>query len=36
MEFLFKERDFEAFDLWLLRGEAWGLPDMESFAQGLQ
>jgi transposase len=31
-----KERDFEAFDLWLRRGGTCGLPDVESFAQGLQ
>ena len=33
---LMKERDFEAFDLWLTRGERCGLPDMETFTQGLQ
>ena len=33
---LMKERDFEAFDLWLNRGERCGLPDMETFTQGLQ
>jgi len=33
---LMKERDFEAFDLWLTKGERCGLPDMESFTQGLQ
>jgi transposase len=33
---LMKERDFEAFDLWLTRGERCGLPDMEPFPQGLQ
>lgn len=33
---LMKERDFEAFDLWLTRGERCGLPDRETFTQGLQ
>ena len=33
---LMKERDFEAFDLWLQRGERCGIPDLESFTQGLQ
>jgi transposase len=33
---LMKERDFEAFDHWLLKGERCGLPDMETFTQGLQ
>jgi transposase len=32
---LMKERDFEAFDLWLTRGERCGLPDLETFTQGL-
>jgi transposase len=33
---LMKERDFDAFDLWLTKGEGCGLPDMETFTQGLQ
>lgn len=33
---LMKERDFEAFDFWLQRGERCGIPDLESFTQGLQ
>lgn len=33
---LMKERDFEAFDRWLQRGERCGIPDLESFTQGLQ
>lgn len=33
---MMKERDFEAFDLWLTKGERCGLPDMETFTQGLQ
>ncbi len=33
---LMKERDFEAFDLWLTKGERCGLPDVETFTQGLQ
>lgn len=33
---LMKERDFEAFDLWLKKGERCGLPDLETFTQGLQ
>jgi transposase len=33
---LMKERDFDAFDLWLMKGEGCGLPDMETFTQGLQ
>jgi transposase len=28
--------DFEAFDLWLTKGERCGLPDMQTFATGLQ
>ncbi len=31
-----KERNVEAFDRWLTRGETCGLPDMETFTQGLQ
>lgn len=33
---LMKERDFEAFDLWLKKGEKCGLPDVQTFTQGLQ
>jgi transposase len=33
---LMKERDFEAFDLWLEGCLRCGLPDLESFAQGVQ
>ncbi len=33
---LMKDRDFEALDCWLTRGEKCGLPDMETFTQGLQ
>jgi transposase len=33
---LMKERDFEAFDLWLTKGARCGLPDLETFTQGLQ
>ncbi len=33
---LMKERDFEAFDFWLQRAERCGIPDLESFTQGLQ
>lgn len=33
---LMQKRDFEAFDLWITRGERCGLPDMETFTQGLQ
>jgi transposase len=33
---LMKERDFEALDLWLTKGERCGLPDLETFTQGLQ
>ena len=31
-----KDRDLEAFDLWLTRGARCGLPDVETFTQGLQ
>ena len=33
---LMKKHDFEAFDLWLTKGERCGLPDMQSFTTGLQ
>jgi transposase len=33
---LMKKRDFEALDLWLTRGAKCGLPDVETFTQGLQ
>ena len=33
---LMKEHDFEAFDPWLTRGAKCGLPDIETFTQGLQ
>jgi transposase len=33
---LMKERDFEAFDLWLKKGERCGPPDLQTFTQGLQ
>lgn len=33
---LMKKRDFEAFDLWLKKGEKCGLPEMETFTQGLR
>jgi len=33
---LMKERNFEAFDLWLMKSKRCGLPDVETFTQGLQ
>lgn len=33
---LIKEQDFEAFDLWLTKGESCGLPDFQTFTAGLQ
>ncbi|WP_374229004.1 transposase [Ktedonobacter sp. SOSP1-52] len=33
---LMKKRNFEAFDLWLARGERCGIPDVETLAQGLR
>lgn len=33
---LMKKHDFEAFDLWLTKGERCGLPDMQTFTTGLQ
>lgn len=33
---MFRERDAAAFDAWLLQCSTCGIPDMETFGQGMQ